>query len=295
MFEGFELEWIDVGGVTLRVRHGGSGPGLLLLHGHPRTHATWHRVAPLLADGWTIVCPDLRGYGQSTKPPTTSDHEPYSKRAMARDCAALMHVLGHERYAVVGHDRGAYVAQRLALDYPEVVTHLGFLGGVPIGEALARCDARFARAWWHWFFLGQTDKAAERVISADPEAWYRVDAEAMGEEAYADLRQALLDPQVVHAMCEDYRAGLGIDRLLDDSGPHRRPPDQLPGACRMGGRRRHRGTVGRPNSHLAQLGERRTRRPDRLWTPHGRRSPRRARSRVTRLPEGYAAGTSISS
>jgi len=96
---------------------------------------TWHRVAPLLVDGWTIVCPDLRGYGQSSKPPTTSDHEPYSKRAMARDCAALMRVLGHERYAVVGHDRGAYVAQRLALDYPEAVTHLGFLGGVPIGEA----------------------------------------------------------------------------------------------------------------------------------------------------------------
>ena len=217
MFEGFELEWIDVGGVTLRVRRGGSGPGVLLLHGHPRTHVTWHRVAPLLADKCRVVCPDLRGYGQSTKPPTTSDHEPYSKRAMARDCAALMRVLGHERYAVVGHDRGAYVAQRLTLDYPEAVTHLAFLGGVPIGEALARCDARFARAWWHWFFLGQTDKAAERVISADPDAWYRVDAETMGEEAYADLQQALHDPQVVHAMCEDYRAGLGIDRLLDDS------------------------------------------------------------------------------
>jgi haloacetate dehalogenase len=122
---------------------------------------------------------------------------------MARDSAALMRVLGHERYAVVGHDRGAYVAQRLALDYPEAVTHLGFLGGVPIGEALARCDVRFARAWWHWFFLRQTDKAAERVISADPEAWYHLDADAMGEEAYADLRQALHDAQVVHAMEAD--------------------------------------------------------------------------------------------
>jgi haloacetate dehalogenase len=217
MFEGFALERIDVGEATLRVRHGGSGPAVLLLHGHPRTHATWHRVAPMLAPEWTVVCPDLRGYGESSKPPTTPNHEPYSKRAMARDCAALMQALGHRRYAVVGHDRGAYVAQRLALDDAGAVTHLAFLGGVPIGDALARCDARFARAWWHWFFLGQTEKPAERVICADPDAWYRIDAEAMGEEAYADLRRALHDPEVVHAMCEDYRAGLGIDRELDDA------------------------------------------------------------------------------
>ncbi len=217
VLEGFKLEWLDVGEATLRVRHGGSGPGLLLLHGHPRTHATWHQVAPLLAEGWTVVCPDLRGYGQSSKPPTTAAHEPYSKRAMARDCAALMRALGHRRYAVVGHDRGAYVAQRLALDDTEAVTHLGFLGGVPIGEALLRADARFASAWWHWFFLGQTEKPAERIISADPDAWYRPAAETMGEDAFAGLRQALHDPKVVHAMCEDYRAGLGIDRALDDA------------------------------------------------------------------------------
>jgi len=134
---------------------------------------------------------------------------------MARDCIALMRSLGHDRFAVVGHDRGCYVAQRLALEHPEAVTQLAVLDGVPIGDALACCDARFAEAWWHWFFLGQTAKPAERVISVDPDAWYRVGPSAMGEEAYADLRKALHDPEVVQAMCEDYRAGLGIDRVLD--------------------------------------------------------------------------------
>src|SRR5688572_26047822 len=122
MFEGFALDRVAVGDVTLRVRHGGSGPPLLLLHGHPRTHMTWERVAPLLAKDHTVVCPDLRGYGGSSKPQTTLNHAPYSKRAMARDCAALMRDLGHEHYAVVGHDRGAYVAFRLAMDHAGAVT-----------------------------------------------------------------------------------------------------------------------------------------------------------------------------
>lgn len=218
VFDGFALERIDVGEAVLRVRHGGSGPPVLLLHGHPRTHATWHRVAPLLvAAGHTVVCPDLRGYGQSSKPPTTLDHEPYSKRAMARDGLALMRGLGHERFAVGGHDRGSYVAFRLAMDHPAAVTRLAVLDCVPIGEALARADARFAAAWWHWFFLGQTAKPAERVISADPDAWYRAVPDVMGEEAFADLRAALRDPATVHAMCEDYRAGLTADRAADDA------------------------------------------------------------------------------
>jgi haloacetate dehalogenase len=216
MFEGFTLEHVDVGDVVLRVRHGGAGPPVLLLHGHPRTHTTWHRVAPLLAEERTVVCPDLRGYGESSKPTTTPDHEPYSKRAMAGDCVALMRNLGHERFAVVGHDRGAYVALRAALDHPEAVERLVVLDAVPIAEALARCDARFASSWWHWFFLGQSDKPAERVISADPEAWYRPDRELMGEENYADYLRAIHDPATVHAMVEDYRAGLGIDRDHDD-------------------------------------------------------------------------------
>jgi haloacetate dehalogenase len=216
MFEGFTLDRVDVGDVALRVRHGGSGPAVLLLHGHPRTHTTWHRVAPALADTHTVVCPDLRGYGESSKPPTTSDHEPYSKRAMAGDCVALMRTLGHERFAVVGHDRGAYVALRTALDYGEAVERLVVMDAVPIGEALARCDAKFATSWWHWFFFGQTDKPAERVISADPEAWYRPNREQMGEDNYADYLRAIHDPATVHAMMEDYRAGLGIDRAHDD-------------------------------------------------------------------------------
>ena len=217
MFDGFALEQVDVGEAVLRVRRGGSGPPVLLLHGHPRTHATWHRVAPLLVGDLTVVCPDLRGYGGSSKPPSTPDHEPYSKRAMARDCLALMRRLGHDRFAVVGHDRGGYVAFRLALDHPEAVGRLAVLDDVPIGEALARCDARFAARWWHWFFLGQTAKPAERVICMDPDAWYGGDPGRMGAEAFADYRRAIHDPATVHAMCEDYRAGLGVDREHDDA------------------------------------------------------------------------------
>ncbi|WP_345278017.1 alpha/beta hydrolase [Streptomyces gulbargensis] len=222
MFDGFELTRRDGDGASLRVRHGGTGPPVLLLHGHPRTHATWHRVAPLLvAAGHTVVCPDLRGYGGSEKPPTDERHRPYSKRAMAADCVAVMRRLGHERFAVVGHDRGAYVATRLALDHPRAVAALSVLDAVPIGEALRRCDAEFAARWWHWFFLGQTAKPAERVINADPDAWYKGSAEGMGAEAYEDYRRAIHDPATVHAMCEDYRAGLGVDREHDDADRER--------------------------------------------------------------------------
>ncbi|MFD5910675.1 alpha/beta fold hydrolase [Streptomyces massasporeus] len=218
MFDGFELTRCEGQGTRLRVRHGGDGPPVLLLHGHPRTHVTWHRVAPLLAAaGHAVVCPDLRGYGQSDKPASDPEHRPYSKRAMAGDCVAVMRRLGHERFAVVGHDRGAYVATRLALDHPEAVSAVSVLDAVPIGEALRRCDATFAASWWHWFFLGQTDKPAEPVINADPDAWYKATSEQMGAEAYEDFRRAIHDPATVHAMCEDYRAGLGVDREHDDT------------------------------------------------------------------------------
>ena len=217
MFEGFTLDRIDVGDAVLRVRHGGSGPPVLLLHGHPRTHATWARVAPQLAERFTVVCPDLRGYGQSSKPAITPDHAPYSKRAMAGDCVELMSALGHERFCLAGHDRGTYVAQRLALDSPGSVRRLCLMEGIPIAEALARCDARFAASWFHWFFFGQTGKPAERFISADPEAWYTATAEHMGAEAYQDYRRAIHDPDTVRAMMEDYRAGLGIDRQHDEA------------------------------------------------------------------------------
>ena len=217
IFDGFTLERIDAGEAELRVRHGGSGPPLLLLHGHPRTHVTWHRVAPLLADRFTVVCPDLRGYGESSKPPTAADHEPHSKRAMARDCVGLMRALGFERFAVAGHDRGSYVAFRTAMDHPQAVSALAVLDSIPIGEALARADARFASAWWHWFFFGQTAKPAEAIISRDPDAWYTATADVMGEEAFADLRRAIHDPETVHAMVEDYRAGVTVDREHDDA------------------------------------------------------------------------------
>src|SRR5215218_5297241 len=152
MFEGFTVERVDVGEAELRVRHGGTGPPLVLLHGHPRTHTTWHKVAPLLAPRFTVVCPDLRGYGASSKPATTPDHAPYSKRAMGRDVVALMGRLGHDRFALAGHDRGALVAFRAAMDHPGAVDRLVAMDGLPVIEHVERCDARFAKAWWHWFF-----------------------------------------------------------------------------------------------------------------------------------------------
>ncbi len=215
MFDGFTLERIRLADVEVRVRHGGSGPAVLLLHGHPRTHTTWHRVAPIMAEHLTVVCPDLRGYGESSTPADAADHAQASKRAMARDAIELMARLGHRRFAVVGHDRGAYVALRTALDHPDAISHLVVLDAVPIGEALRRADARFARAWWHWFFFGQPDKP-ERAILADPDAWYGNDPAVMGHENFEDYRRAIHDPSTVHAMLEDYRAGLGVDRAADD-------------------------------------------------------------------------------
>ncbi|GAA5149498.1 alpha/beta hydrolase [Nocardioides marinquilinus] len=218
MFEGFALEHVDVGEVVLRVRHGGSGPPVVLLHGHPRTHTTWSRVAPRLAEHHTVVCPDLRGYGRSTLPPTRPDHAQSSKRAMAADVVALMRHLGHERFAVVGHDRGSIAAYRTALDHPDAVTALVVMDGLPVVEHLERLNLDFVRAWWHWWFLAQAEKPAERVICADPDAWYATpDADTLGAAEHADLWAALRDPAVVHGMCEDYRAGLDVDRGHDEA------------------------------------------------------------------------------
>jgi haloacetate dehalogenase len=218
MFEGFALEFVDVGDVTLRVRHGGKGRPVVLLHGHPRTHATWHRLAPQLADSFFVVCPDLRGYGQSTLPPDAPQHAQSSKRAMADDVVSLLRHLGHDQFAVVGHDRGALVAFRVAMDNPGAVTRLAVMDGLPVIEHLERLNEQFVRAWWHWWFFGQTDKPAERVINADPDAWYRTPAPGeMGEANHADLWAALRNPAVVHGMCEDYRAGLRIDRAHEEA------------------------------------------------------------------------------
>jgi len=215
VFEGFHLISVAVPGAKLRVRVGGSGPPVLLLHGHPRTHTTWHKVAPLLTKKHTVVCPDLRGFGKSSQPVDTPDHEGSSKRAKALDCVALMRELGFAHFSVVGHDRGSYVAFRMAMEHPDIVTKLVLLDGVPIAEALQRCNDNFAQAWWHWFFYAQPEKP-ERAILADPLAWYGANRHIMGEENYTDFCEAIFDPATVHGMVEDYRAGLGIDRRHDE-------------------------------------------------------------------------------
>ena len=211
MFEGFTQDWVDAGGLRLLVRRGGTGPAVLLLHGHPRTSSTWHRVAPRLVEqGYTVVCADLPGYGRSGKPAPTPNHDAHSKRAGARHLLTAMTALGHDRFAVVGHDRGSYYALRMALDHPRRVTRLALLDCLPISEHLDRADARFATAWWHWFFFAQPE-IPERVINADPDAWYHGDPTSMGAENHAEWRRAIHDPAVVRGMVEDYRAGLGVD------------------------------------------------------------------------------------
>ncbi len=212
MFEGFTEDVVDTGDASIFVRHAGAGPPVLLLHGHPRTSATWHRVAPsLVARGYTVVCPDLRGYGRSRGPAPTTDHAAHCKRAVADDMIAVMTALGHDRFAVAGHDRGGPVAFRLALDHPAAVARIAVLDALPIIEHLNRITVEFATEWWHWFFFAQAE-LPERVITADPDRWYSGDPERMGRENYDEWRAATRDPSVVRAMLEDYRAGLSIDR-----------------------------------------------------------------------------------
>ena len=219
MFADFD-EWdLDVSdAVTIRGRSGGAGPAIVLLHGHPRAHTTWHLVAPLLVgEGFTVVCPDLRGYGRSSKPEPTPDHETYCDRVMASDIAAVMSRLGHKTFTAVGHDRGQGVAYRTALDHPDRVEALGVLDGLPHPVQYERVDARFATEWWHWFFFAGSPHA-ERVINADPDAWYSLDEDkrsSMGEGNFSYVAAALHDPMTVRAMLEDYRAGLGIDVAHD--------------------------------------------------------------------------------
>jgi haloacetate dehalogenase len=218
VFDGFQLDRVDVGEVTLRVRYGGEGEPVVLLHGHPRTHTTWHRVASRLAETSFVVCPDLRGYGQSTLPPDAPGHAQSSKRAMAGDVVALMRHLGRDRFSVVGHDRGALVAFRTAMDYPAAVERLVVMDSLPVTEHLERLNEAFVRTWWHWWFLGQTDKPAEAFISADPGRWYQTPPPGqMGEGNHADVWAAFRDPAVVHGMCEDYRAGLRIDHAHEEA------------------------------------------------------------------------------
>jgi haloacetate dehalogenase len=223
MFEGFELSTIDTGEATIRARRGGSGPPLLLLHGHPETHAMWSRVAPRLADDFTVVATDLRGYGQSSKPETTPDHEPYSKRAMARDQVEVMRRLGFERFSLAGHDRGGRCAYRLALDHPERVEKLAVLDIVPTADMWRRVDMEFGLVDWHWFFLAQPAPFPEELIGSNPDAYYfRGDRSRFDPEALEDYLRCVRNPATIHAMCEDYRAGATIDYELDEADRGRR-------------------------------------------------------------------------
>ena len=237
MFDGFETTEIDTGEARIHVRRAGSGPPLLLLHGYPQTHAMWHRIAPALAEDFTVVLTDLRGYGASSKPSSLPDHWPYTKRAMARDQVAVMHALGFDRFAVCGHDRGGRVGYRMALDHPERVTRLAVLDIVPTGEVLMRADRAFGLGYWHWFFLAQPAPTPERMIGADPDAYYRhFDADFFDPEAVAAYRRAADDADTIRAMCEDYRAGAGLDVEHDLADKNHRRRIACPLLALWGGR-----------------------------------------------------------
>ncbi|MET0273342.1 MAG: alpha/beta hydrolase, partial [Phenylobacterium sp.] len=217
-FEGFQLSQIAVDEVSIRVRHGGSGPPLLLLHGHPQTHMMWSGVASGLAKDFTVIAPDIRGYGRTTLPPASDDHETSSKRAMARDAIGLMKHFGFETFDIAGHDRGGRVAYRLALDHPQAVRRLSILDIIPTGEVWARADRRFALGYWHWPFLAQPYPFPERLIGHDPEYFmWRGGTTDFDPEAYADYIACAQDPAVIHGWCQDYRAGAGYDRRADDA------------------------------------------------------------------------------
>lgn len=218
LFEDFQLKTVDTAEVSIRLRYGGEGPPLLLLHGHPQTHMMWHHIAPLLAKDFTVIMPDLRGYGDSSKPPTTADHSPYSKRTMARDQIAVMKHFGFTQFAVAGHDRGGRCAYRLALDFPEAVTKLAVLDIIPTGEAFKQTNKEFATGFWHWFFLAQPFDLPERMIGENPDNFYfRGDRSIFHPDALADYLRCVHQPDTIHAMCEDYRAGATFDFKLDEA------------------------------------------------------------------------------
>jgi haloacetate dehalogenase len=224
-FAGFSTHDFALGEATIHARVGGAGEPLLLLHGYPQSHRMWARVAPALAARFTVVVPDLRGYGRSSAPPSR-DGDRYSKRVMAKDAVALMSALGHETFAVAGHDRGGRVAYRLALDHPDRVTKIAVLDIVPTAEMWAGMDAARAMAVYHWMFLAQPEPIPETLISAAPLAYldhtlasWTGDGslKSFAPEALEAYRAAYREPERVHAACEDYRAGATIDRALDEA------------------------------------------------------------------------------
>ncbi len=232
MFEGFSDQTLDVGdGVRIRARVAGDGPAVLLLHGYPQTHACWHAVAPrLVAAGFRVVASDLRGYGDSSKPVSRPDHATYAKRAMAADQVAVMAALGHDRFAVAGHDRGGRVAHRMALDHPAAVSHIAVLDIAPTATMYGATDQAFATAYYHWFFLIQPAPLPERMVGADPGFYLRSKLSAWSQggdgffapEAIAEYLRCFCDPATIAATCEDYRAAASIDLDHDAADADRR-------------------------------------------------------------------------
>ncbi|MES2264811.1 MAG: alpha/beta hydrolase [Pseudomonadota bacterium] len=218
MFPNFEQRAIDVDGIRINFVQGGSGPALLLLHGHPQTHAIWHKVAAELAAHFTVVAADLRGYGDSDKPAGLPDHSNYAKRAMAQDQLGLMRRLGFERFAVMAHDRGARVAYRMALDHPASVSKLVTLDIAPTLAMYEKTTMEFAIAYYHWFFLIRPAPFPETLINSHPADYLKhtIGGRSAGlapftPQAYAEYLRCLQDPATVHGICEDYRASAGID------------------------------------------------------------------------------------
>ncbi|MBV9249250.1 MAG: alpha/beta hydrolase [Acetobacteraceae bacterium] len=221
-FEGFTLTNVAVPGGSIRLRHGGSGPPLLLLHGNPQTHAMWHLVAPELGRRFTVVCPDLRGYGFSLKPPATADHAPYAKREMAKDMAAVMDHFGHPSFRLAGHDRGARLSHRIALDFPDRVEKLAVLDIIPTLEHFERANMEFGLGYYHWFWFAQPHPFPEWLITKAPEEWWRQHTsrdpskpDLFHPDALADYMAAVRQPEMVRGMCEDYRAAATIDLKHD--------------------------------------------------------------------------------
>jgi haloacetate dehalogenase len=218
VFEGFERVRVEAEGASINAVRGGSGPPLLLLHGSPQTHAMWHEVAPRLVEDFTVIATDLRGNGDSSKPESAPDHEPYSKRTMALDQVEVMKHFGFERFALCGHDRGGRVGYRMALDNPGVVTKLAVLDIVPTWEAFSRADMAFGLSYWHWFFLAQPFDLPERLLAADPEkTLFRGGSEIFHPEAMEEYVRCLHNPETIHATCEDYRAAATLDYEHDET------------------------------------------------------------------------------
>lgn len=228
MFEGFTRHRIETSQSTINLVAAGTGDGLLLLHGCPETLVMWHKIAPALADDFAVVASDLRGYGDSSKPHGASDHRTYSFRAMARDQVEVMTALGHDRFMVVGHDRGARVVHRMALDHPEAVTKAAVLDILPGLTLYEETDAQFARAYWEWFFFIQGYDFPETLIGAAPEEFLRyelgplVDRGVIAQQAWEEYLRCIRDRAAIHAMCEDYRAGASIDLEHDRSDLERK-------------------------------------------------------------------------